>query len=336
MSFRSLVLITFILASFVVLKGAYTRLVDAGLGCPDWPGCYGFVAPPKTPEAQAIANQRFPARPVEVEKAWPEMIHRYMASTLGLLIIAIAVIAYRQREKNYPYKLAIALVPLVIFQGWLGKLTVTMGLFPPTVVGHLLGGFFTLALLGLMVVRLYKPSFLEATKKSTESVHTLALVAFTAVIFQVALGGWTSANYAALVCPDLPVCQPGWTEMLDFENAFSVGEANDQNHYEFGVLPAKARLTIHVLHRFGALLVTILVGFLIYRLIKAHHKNLALALAAVLTTQILLGVSIILFELPLFAGVAHNGVAALLLITLFFVVMLPRREQQMNTERGAY
>ena len=305
-------------AAVVVLLGAYTRLVDAGLGCPDWPGCYGFIDVPQTAEEIAIAEAAFPHAPVETHKAWPEMIHRYFAGTLGLLILALAVISIKKRaEGNHPLALPLALLALVIFQAALGMWTVTMGLLPVVVMGHLLGGFTTLALLLLLALRLRDSDTQSAPESS--SLRNFSLLALVVVFIQISLGGWTSANYAAIICTDFPTCQGDLVPPLDFAGALTIASEGVDN-YLGGHLDNAARVTIHWMHRVGALIATIIVIMLHIRLMKSGYKALALWLMLVLVAQVSLGISNVVFSLPLAVAVAHNGVAALLLLSLVYTV----------------
>ncbi|MEM9102979.1 MAG: COX15/CtaA family protein [Pseudomonadota bacterium] len=336
---KILLLLTTVLAYGVVLKGAYTRLVDAGLGCPDWPGCYGYVLPPLTDQQTEIANNLYPERPFEEEKAWPEMIHRYLASLLGFLIMVIAFVCWRKKEEGYPYRIALLLVPLVIFQGVLGMWTVTMGLFPPIVVAHLLGGFLTASLLTLMTLRIFKaiPQWPEAPfsnrNKLPKSMQHLALVALVVVLCQIALGGWTSANYAALACLELPVCHSGWINQLNFTEAFSITTVSSGN-YEYGILSENARITIHVLHRMGAILTTMVLIGLAWQLLKQdtllkkQFRILGSMLLIGLCIQILLGIGNIVLHLPLAIAVAHNGVALSLLVLLLVINLTLRHSMK--------
>ncbi len=327
LSYR-LALFAVVFAVVVVLLGAYTRLVDAGLGCPDWPGCYGFIDVPSTPEEILRAEAAFPHAPVEAHKAWPEMIHRYFAGTLGLLILALAVLAIRHRASpNHPTVFPLALLALVIFQAALGMWTVTMGLLPIVVMGHLLGGFGTLALLLLVALRLRDDN---STMASTNGLVRFALLTMLVVVLQISLGGWTSANYAAIICTDFPTCQGQMIPPLDFSGAFTL-HSEDVDNYLGGHLDNAARVTIHWLHRLGALIASVMVIILHVKLMKAGHKKLAAWLMLVLITQVALGISNVVLSLPLAVAVAHNGVAALLLLTLVYTVYTLRRSGRLTT-----
>ena len=303
-------------AAVVVLLGAYTRLVDAGLGCPDWPGCYGFLAVPDTHEEITIAEDAYPHAPVEADKAWPEMVHRYFAGALGLIIALLAVLAIRAREdKSQPLVLPLLLLGLVVFQAALGMWTVTMGLLPIIVMGHLLGGLTTLALLWLLYFKLR-----DGNRPAYQSpLRTLSLIGLIIVFLQISLGGWTSANYAAIICTDFPTCQGHWVPPLDFSGAFQISQDGVQS-YLGGFMGNDARVTVHWLHRFGALVTTLYLLLLAVRLFKGGHPRFAGWLVLVLAVQVSLGISNIVLSLPLAVAVAHNGGAALLLLTMVTLV----------------
>jgi heme a synthase len=299
-------LITFV----VVVAGAWVRLTDAGLGCPDWPGCYGrlIVAESLISEERAEAF----GRALDTGAAWREMIHRYLASGLGLLVIALCAIALRnRRDPAQPVAAPFALLALVIFQGLLGMWTVTLLLKPIIVVAHLFGGFATLSLL------FWLSDWRAPAVPVAPRVRTLALAATALLIAQIGLGGWTSANYAALVCPDFPTCQTQWwPEIADFGEGFVLWRGLGVD-YEFGVLDHPARVAIHFAHRLGALVATAALIALALALMRvAALRPNGIAIFAVLGAQLVLGVSIILFGVPLAVAVAHNGVAALLLLTV--------------------
>ncbi len=311
-----LCLATVLLAFVVVLLGAYTRLADAGLGCPDWPGCYGFLTVPKHDHEIAQAEEAFPHAPVEAHKAWAEMVHRYFAGTLGLLVAALAFLGFKNRKtKEQPMFLSFALLGIIIFQAALGMWTVTMGLLPIIVMGHLLGGFTTLTLLALLFLNVRngnKPAW-------ANPMRNLALVAVLIVFIQITLGGWTSANYAAIICTDFPTCQGALVPPLDFTGALTVSTHGVTN-YLGGHLDNDARVTIHWLHRLGALITTLFLTFLIIKLFVNGWKRFALWITLVLVTQVSLGISNVVFSLPIAVAVAHNGVAALLLMSLAALV----------------
>ena len=310
--------VAIVVTAVVIILGAYTRLTDAGLGCPDWPGCYGFLTVPTEVSDIAKAEQAFPERPVEAHKAWNEMIHRYFAGSLGLIILAIFIMSFKAK---LPMLLPSILLVTVCFQAVLGMLTVTMNLQPAVVMGHLLGGFTTFSLLLLLTLQLrqkIKASWLPNLElKVTPSLFMAFKAAVVVLVLQIALGGWTASNYAAVACIELPVCEPGWQEKFDLRQALSVPTGHAD--YEFGVFPYEARMTIHILHRFGALITLLVLSGLIWKLFsyrQATSNKMAKSLSGLLVLQILLGLSNVVFHLPLAVAVAHNFVAACLLLVL--------------------
>lgn len=318
---RLLTLAGIILTSFVIMLGAWTRLADAGLGCPDWPGCYGHLDVRKAIEHVNSVNESEPGALREAFKTVPEMVHRYFASSLGLLIMIIFIISLTNRKHPMqPRVLPALLFVLVCFQGLLGKLTVTMGLQPSIVMLHLLGGFTTLTLLCWLAASLFRwPEFLNDC--DVRSLKPLATAAIATVILQIALGGWTTANYAAVVCTELPICEDGWTDHLDFKEALTFyGHEHNQEDYEFGVLENDARTTIHVMHRFGAILVICVVGLLVLRILqraRSHfYRYFGALIGFLLLVQVALGISNVVFGVPLWVAVAHNFGGVLLLISL--------------------
>ncbi len=334
---KRIALIATVLALIVVVLGAYVRLSDAGLGCPDWPGCYGkLLVPGETSEIQN-ANQTYPERPVEAGKAWKEMVHRYAAGSLGLLVLALWVMALRHRKESaYLLKLATLLAIVIVFQALLGMWTVTLQLKPVIVMGHLLGGFTTLGLLWWLLLATQEG--VQPNKRATINGAVLAtMVGLLILIFQIALGGWTSSNYAAMACPDFPRCQTQWLPPMDFKEGFVLWRGLGIN-YEFGVLESPARTAIHFTHRIGALITTLYLGgfaaWLLVRTQQTSVRALALILMVLLITQVGLGISNVLFKLPLPVAVAHNAGAALLLLsllaTLFFLIRSgPDRPEEM-------
>ncbi len=315
-----LVLAAALLAFAVVGLGAYVRLSDAGLGCPDWPGCYGHLTPHNAADAIAAAQARMPDGPVSPAKAWKEMVHRYLATSLGLTILAIAWLALR-RERGVSRMLGVGLVGLVVFQGLLGMWTVTLLLKPVIVSAHLLGGMTTLALLVWLLARLRAGS--EASQPGLPL--SLAGVALAVVAVQIALGGWVSTNYAALACSDFPTCGGSWWPSADWAGAFRIDR-------ELGLdaggqfLSLKALTAMHWAHRLGALAVTLGVGLLGLRLLaQPGWRGWGLLLLGMLAAQVLLGVANVLAGLPLPVAVAHNLGAAALLSGLVWVNVKMRR-----------
>ena len=311
--FRKLVFAATFMTLCVVVLGAYVRLSDAGLGCPDWPGCYGKLTPHHAAEHIEEAHVAAPQGPVSMAKAWKEMVHRYLAASLGLLIILIAVFAWRQRGnlEQSPW-LPTALVGVVILQGLFGKWTVTMLLQPAIVTGHLIGGLITLALLTWLSMRQseWRPSNAVST-----GLRAAAIFGFVLLACQIVLGGWVSTNYAALACTDLPTCQGSWLPDMDFGHAFhlfrELGQTADGE-----VLPLPALSAIHWAHRLGAVIVTAYLIVLGLALARAGFGRDARLLLGLVALQFLLGLSNIWFGLPLAAAVAHNAGAALLVMLL--------------------
>jgi cytochrome c oxidase assembly protein subunit 15 len=303
-----------VLALAVVMLGAWVRLHDAGLGCPDWPGCYGrLVVPDHATAAQEVGSEQYAARPLEQGKAWREMIHRYLAGALGLVCLALAIVAWRNRkDPQQPVRRPLGLLVLIVFQALLGMWTVTLLLKPLIVVAHLFGGFATLALLSSL--SRWRATALPA---ASPRLRMLGLAAAAALVLQIFLGGWTSSNYAALACPDFPTCQTQWWPAIaDFEEGFVLWRGIGID-YEGGVLDHPARVAVHFAHRLGAILAAALIALLGIRLaFEAATRLDGLAVVAVLLLQLTLGVSIVVFGVPLSVAVAHNGVAALLLLAV--------------------
>ena len=309
---RRLALASVGLALVVVVLGAYTRLADAGLGCPDWPGCYGNLGAPQTPAELQAAAALYPDAPVDVGKAWIEMVHRYFATALGALILGLAVVAVRAKGAA-PRALPIALLALVMLQGAFGAWTVTLKLWPQVVTAHLLGGFATLALLWWLALRL-EAFHLGAVP---ERLRRLTIGALLVVATQVALGGWVTSNYAALACPDFPTCHGEWVPPMDFRQGFDVLQAVGPN-YLGGMLDSEARIAVQFAHRLGALAVLVVVGALGWRLATVGNP-LAPWVLGLLAAQITLGVLNVLLALPLWVATAHNAGGALLLLVLVTV-----------------
>lgn len=292
-----------LLAFVVVVLGAYTRLTDAGLGCPDWPGCYGQLVP-------QMGNT----------KAWTEMIHRYLAGSLGLVIFALAFFIVKNKSvfKKQSVILALAVSLLVIFQALLGMWTVTLKLFPLVVMAHLLGGLATLSLLWWLFLTLQ----FRDKKLSVDMpiLRTVGMIGLMMLVIQIFLGGWVSANYAALVCLDFPGCDH--FQLANIDEAFhftEIGVTGSQGT----PLSHAARMTIHMLHRIGGLLTTLLIGWLaLLAWMQSKNQSLrkiSIIMASLLILQLLLGITNVLAMLPLPIAVAHNAVAALLLLSVVTV-----------------
>ncbi|MGF1724474.1 COX15/CtaA family protein [Photobacterium nomapromontoriensis] len=328
--FKWLVNMTLILSLCVVALGAYTRLTEAGLGCPDWPGCYGFVAVPDSEAEQATATMRFPDSPLEPHKAWNEMLHRYVAGALGILILIINIMAWRRPEQ--PKLIPGLLLVTVIFQALLGMWTVTMVLMPVVVLGHLLGGFTTVSLLLLLRLRLMtvpSPVRIPSAENSVRAgrrLQILSLFGLVVVIAQIGLGGWTAANYAAMVCTQLPVCEVDWLQGFDMSAFAPIQPVHDS--YQYGVLNFQQRVSIHASHRIGAMITTVLLLVLGWRLwLRPVLRPVALVMLVVLAVQVGLGITNVVASLPLAVAVAHNVTGVMLLLTLVMVNMQVYRQR---------
>jgi len=322
--YRTLSWLLPVLAFIVIVKGAYVRLTDAGLGCPDWPGCYGQLLVPASPEMADPAHLE--ARPLEAGKAWREMIHRYLASGLGLGILILAALAWRNRaQPAQPVLVPLLLVPLVMFQGALGMWTVTLLLKPLVVTAHLLGGFTVLALLtwNLLATRACAVSRL-APGAAVTSAAALALAALAGQVF---LGGWTSANYAALACTDFPTCHGAWWPDMAFDEAFVLWRGLGVN-YEFGVLETPARTAIHFSHRLWAVVTAVMILLAVRTARRwggARGRLLGWCILSALAIQITLGITNVMHGLPLPVAVMHNGFAAILMASLMTLLFFATR-----------
>jgi len=306
-----------VLAVLVVMLGAYTRLSHAGLGCPDWPGCYGFIGVPMSEHSQILAAARFPEAPVEVAKGWYEMVHRYFAGSLGLVILGLAIHALLRRGRDgQPLKLPLLLLALVALQAAFGMWTVTLKLWPQVVTAHLLGGFATLSLLFLLSLRLSGRA--APLPRLGAPLRSLAALGLLLVIGQIALGGWVSSNYAAVACVDLPRCHGQWWPAMDFAGGFHLTQHIGPN-YLGGQLDSEARTAIHMTHRLGAGLLSLVLLLLAWRLQRNGLPRLAALLLLALALQVGLGISNVLLHLPLRVAVAHNLGGALLLLSLVLI-----------------
>lgn len=313
--FRRLCLFGVVLALAVVVLGAWVRLNAAGLGCPDWPGCYGHLTAGGAAE-NISSQQQFPERRFEHAKAAKEMLHRYFAGGLGLLILVIAGLAIaNRRDPQQPVALPLILVALVIFQGALGMWTVTLLLKPLIVVLHLLGGLSTLSLLAWLSMR----AELRTRPLKERGLRRLALIGLVVLAVQIFLGGWTSSNYSAVSCPDFPTCQNSYWPDMDLKDAFVLWRGLGID-YEGGVLDHPARVAIHFIHRLGAIFTALLLGWLSWRAWRvAQTRTVQWAGATVglmLSIQLVLGPLMVVEGFPLALATAHNAVAALLLLAV--------------------
>jgi len=329
-TYATFVAITAILAFAVITFGAYVRLSDAGLGCPDWPGCYGQLTVPENKTDIEKANADYPQRQVEPEKAWKEMYHRYLATGLGILILFLAIVAGMSRHNGIPLSLPIILVAMVIFQGLLGMWTVTLLVKPLVVTAHLAGGLITLILLWWLLLRTGK--FINSnTDPLFAKLCPWVVFGIVLLTIQILLGGWTSTNYAAAACIEFPTCYGSmWWPPTNFEEAFKLWRGLGVN-YEFGVLDNPARTAIHLAHRVGALVVLVYLLILSVQIMQRAknviHANLGAALHVLLLLQIGLGIAVVLNYRQLPVAVAHNAGAALLLIILFTLLYILKPQQ---------
>ncbi|MBK1689320.1 COX15/CtaA family protein [Rubrivivax gelatinosus] len=314
----ALTTLTLFLAFDLVVFGAFTRLSDSGLGCPDWPGCYGHASPVGAADHIAAAQQALPSGPVTWSKAWIEMIHRYLAMTVGALVLVLAVASVRAR-RSLPHGAGWALATLVwvLAQGLLGKYTVTLKLFPAVVTLHLLGGLGLLALLAWQQAswRLARPS-------APPGLRALALAGFAVLMLQAALGGWVSSNYAVLACTGFPACNGEAWPAMDAGAGFGLwrelGRGSDG-----ALLSFEALVAIHMAHRLFALVAVAVLAALAWRLWRAPGwRRFGAVLAALLLLQLASGLSNVVFGWPLAAALVHSAGAAALVVLLASVVAL--------------
>jgi cytochrome c oxidase assembly protein subunit 15 len=314
--FRKLAWVTAFLTLDLIMFGSFTRLTDSGLGCPDWPGCYGHSNPLSAGEPIRAAESAQPTGPVTMTKAWIEMLHRYFAMGIGLLIIILAVQAWRRIRTDAtapsPW-LATAALVWVCVQGAFGALTVTMKLQPVIVTAHLVGG---VALLALLVWLALRESPEPPVAVTARRLRLLGAAAMAVVVIQIALGGWVSSNYAVLACTDFPHCQGAWIPPMDFEHGFTLWRALGMTG-DGEVIPFQALVAIHWVHRAFALVVVGVVAGLIWRAWSlVGLARVARGLLAILLLQVATGLSNIVLEWPLLAAVLHSGGAAMLVALL--------------------
>ncbi|MCX7552804.1 COX15/CtaA family protein [Marinicella sp. S1101] len=308
----------------VIILGGYVRLSDAGLGCPDWPGCYGHLAWPNEAHEIEKANATFTERAVEVGKAWREMVHRYLATILGMVAIALVVWAYRRRHLE-SYTLPSIILLVVIFQGMLGMWTVTWKLHPSIVMSHLIGGLTVLSLLVWLACS--RTPSMTPYRYAGHVKQWMVVVGTGLLMLQIALGGWTSANYAALACVGFPQCNGVWWPEMDFVQALDIFKKYGPD-YEFGVKDGPARMAIQMMHRIGAVVVTLYFAWLIFKLTRNRElMPLGLSLLLLLVIQITLGIINVTYSLPLLVATLHNGVAALLMANMVMLLYKTRKTE---------
>ena len=312
---KNLSLVGICMVFVVIALGAWTRLVDAGLGCPDWPGCYGFVFWPNDEAEIALAESRFPMFPYDINKAIPEQVHRLFAASLGLLAIFLVALSFKTKSKSIR-NWAIFLLILICCQGIFGYLTVSLKLLPIIVTTHLFGGFATLTL--LYFIYLKSRNFEILNQINISNLKGIALIALIALIIQIFLGVWTSTNYASLACADFPTCQGTYLPEMDFKTGFNLNQEVGPN-YLYGLLDNPARVAIHYSHRVSALVLALIFLILMSRLWFSDAAPLASTLGILLLTQITLGIINVVYVLPLYVAIAHNLVAACLLLATFTV-----------------
>ncbi|MFC6282484.1 MULTISPECIES: COX15/CtaA family protein [Polaromonas] len=322
---RVLTLVTLFLTFDLVIFGAFTRLTDSGLGCPDWPGCYGHASPVGAQMHIEAAQTAMPSGPVTHSKAWIEMVHRYLATGVGVLILTLTVASWveRKRVKISPWWPTATLV-WVCLQGAFGALTVTMKLFPAIVTMHLLGGLVLLLLLKAQAVRYAQAQGSQLPVALPNGTRLLVLATFALLWLQIALGGWVSTNYAVLACTDFPSCQGSLWPAMDFSQGFTLwrelGAGHDGANISFQALTA-----IHYVHRLSAYVVfaaMLALAFRLYRVPALRGQGQWLAGLALL--QVATGLGNVLLGWPLLAAVMHTGGAAALVIVLTGIVFCSR------------
>jgi cytochrome c oxidase assembly protein subunit 15 len=323
---RALALVTLFLTFDLVLFGAFTRLTDSGLGCPDWPGCYG-AASPLGAQPQIDASQSvLPSGAVTHRKAWIEMTHRYLATGVGVLILALALMSWieyrRRRGDRAPAWWSIATLVWVCVQGAFGALTVTMKLYPAIVTAHLLGAMVLLALLAAQAETYRRTSLHVPTR-----LHRAVCFVGALAIVQIALGGWVSTNYAVLACNDFPLCNGSWWPAMDFQQGFTLrrelGQASGGDWLAFAALTA-----IHYTHRIFACVVLVAMAWLAMQLHRQSYsaeapslRRWAWAIGALALWQLASGMSNVILGWPLLAAMAHTAGAAALIVVLTMLIM---------------
>ena len=307
------------LAFIVIGLGAWTRLADAGLGCPDWPGCYGFITFPTTSQEIEMAEQLYPDSPVEIDKIIPEVVHRYFAASLGLLAIFLLFISIKEKKHILTSSLLLA---IIIGQGIFGYLTVSLKLHPLIVTTHLFGAMITTSIFLVIFLRSLK---LQHNFEILKANRHLIMIGFVLIIFQIFLGAWTSTNYAARACLDLPYCQGELIPNTNFKEAFNLFQTIGPN-YLFGQMSNEASVAIHITHRIGAVVVFLYSLFLIFKLKSKETLPVLGAFGAILFLQVFLGINNVLSHLPLWNAVAHNIFGVMLFLCMIVIMYLSYRK----------
>ena len=329
--------VTLFLTFDLVVFGAFTRLTDSGLGCPDWPGCYGSASPVGAQLHIEAAQNAMPTGPVTHFKAWIEMIHRYLATGVGVLILTLTLVTWvaRREERRNPQGqesgqlLSLWWPALTLFwvcvQGAFGALTVTMKLFPAIVTLHLLGGLLLLALLRAQSVRYAQVQEQLAPTEVTDRIRRFVIAAFALLWLQIALGGWVSTNYAVLACTDFPRCQNSFWPAMDFSQGFTLWRELGAGH-DGGYISFQALTAIHYVHRLAAYLVFFVLMLLAFSLQRfSALRQQAWWLAGLTLLQVITGLSNVVLGWPLLAAVAHTGGAAALIVVLTGIVFSTRK-----------
>lgn len=317
--FRKLTLACVLLALIVIVMGAYVRLSDAGLGCPDWPGCYGKAIVSDSADFHGNAQALFPGQTVDTGKAWKEMTHRYLAGGLGLLVLLMLPFAWRMPQRQVAVAWSALVLLLVAGQAALGMWTVQSKVMPIVVTSHLLLGVITFWTLAWTYLRAHPGTELRSQKSGP---FGLAIVAMGVLLAQIALGGWVSSNYAALACTDFPRCEGKWLPDTGYGEAFSFMAQGGAG------LSAAGKVAVHAVHRLGALITFVMLSLVMLTATTEYYpkavRRSGVLLSALLLVQILLGIFSVKHGLPLAIAVAHNAVAALLMLPLLGVAFFSR------------
>ena len=321
---RQLTLLTFFLTFDLILFGSFTRLTDSGLGCPDWPGCYGHASPIGAHEAIASAQAAMPTGPVTFSKAWIEMIHRYLAMMVGVLILTLAVFAWRTERSLWVWP-TLSLI-WVCVQGAFGALTVTMKLFPAIVSLHLLGGMLLAVLLMVQLVRQSHSPWAQARKPIPTSVYVLTAVTALVLVLQILLGAWVSSNYAVLACDTYPLCQGSWWPEMNFDKAFELWRPLGMDA-DAQALPFQALTAIHMVHRWHAVVAAVLLLLVAFAWGQQGLRQAAWGMVALLVLQFATGISNAVLGWPMLAALLHTGAAVSMLLLLTWTLATTQAQQ---------